>query len=88
MWRYPIQTIEVFEKVAMRIVPLLLAAAVAGLASPAVATERASKDDGAQAEEAKTEKKICRHVSTDMSSRRKERLCLTAEEWRQFNQGN
>ncbi|MEP5939079.1 MAG: hypothetical protein ABJ239_12190 [Erythrobacter sp.] len=33
------------------------------------------------------EKRICRRISMDMSSRRKEKVCLTKDGWRDFNQG-
>lgn len=32
------------------------------------------------------EKRICRYVKLDMSSRRKSKVCKTADEWRAFNQ--
>ena len=32
------------------------------------------------------EERICRRIRVDMSSRRKEKVCMTAEEWRAFNQ--
>lgn len=35
-----------------------------------------------------TEKKICRKVADGMNSRRKVNLCMTATEWRKFNQGD
>lgn len=34
------------------------------------------------------EKRICRNIRPDMSSRRKERVCMTSEQWREFNRGN
>lgn len=73
----------------MRIVFTLFAAAAVAVATPALAGERASHDEDApQAEDSKADKKICRRIATDMSSRRQERVCLTAEEWRQRNRGN
>ena len=36
-------------------------------------------------EEAREEKRICRRIRLDMSSRRTERVCKTADEWRAFN---
>lgn len=36
--------------------------------------------------EAKEDKRICRRIRVDMSSRRKTRVCLTAEGWRELNQ--
>jgi len=35
---------------------------------------------------AKEEKRICRRIRTDISSRRKEKVCMTSEEWRAYNQ--
>ena len=32
------------------------------------------------------EERICRRIRTDMSSRRATRVCMTREEWREFNQ--
>ena len=33
------------------------------------------------------EKRICRRIRTDMSSRRATRVCMTRSEWREFNSG-
>ena len=48
-----------------------------------VAETAATKDADQKAEE---DKRICRYVRLDMSSRRKERVCRTASEWREINQ--
>ncbi|MEQ8412048.1 MAG: hypothetical protein RIC51_11110 [Erythrobacter sp.] len=52
----------------------------------------AREDDGkgaptnpAAKSEAKEDKRICRRIRADMSSRRKTRVCLTAEQWREMN---
>ena len=50
------------------------------------AAEEKSEDSAIVIPEVKEEKRICRRISTDMSSRRKERVCMTKEEWREFNQ--
>lgn len=69
-------------------------AALALLAAPAVADEPKENEKEAKETEApaaaqpKDEEKICRYVRMDMSSRRKERVCLTKEGWVEFNQGN
>ncbi len=43
-------------------------------------------DQADQKKAAKAEdKRICRRVSMDMSSRRKEKVCLTKEQWVEFN---
>lgn len=39
------------------------------------------------APEAKEEKRICRRIRTDASSRRKSKVCMTADQWREANQG-
>lgn len=60
------------------------------LATPQPAEPAQPADDAAQqpaAEQAET-KKICRYIRGGMGSRRKEKVCLTKEEWRAFNQGN
>ena len=36
----------------------------------------------------KAEKRICRHIRTDASSRRKTKVCRTNDEWREINRGN
>ncbi|WP_435417691.1 hypothetical protein WAB17_12585 [Parerythrobacter aurantius] len=33
------------------------------------------------------EEKVCRYIRKDPSSRRKDKVCLTAEQWKQQNQG-
>lgn len=38
------------------------------------------------ATEAVEEERICRRIRTDMASRRATKVCLTREEWREFNQ--
>ena len=70
----------------------LPALALAALSMPAVASEPEEKKDEKKPEaqqpaEAKDEK-ICRYIRMDMSSRRKEKVCLTKEGWTDFNQGN
>ena len=40
------------------------------------------------APDAEEEKRICRRIRTDMSSRRATRVCMTRAEWRAFNDGN
>lgn len=70
----------------------LPALALAALSMPAVASEPEEKKDEKKTEaqkpaEAKDEK-ICRYIRMDMSSRRKEKVCLTKEGWTDFNQGN
>jgi predicted outer membrane protein len=56
--------------------------------TPAPATESpAPKSDGEAAKEQvdEGEKRVCKSVRADPSSRRKTRVCRTAEEWRELN---
>jgi len=61
---------------------------------PSPQAEASAKDAPTQneapaaAEQPKEEERICRRIRTDMSSRRATRVCMTSEEWREFNQGN
>ncbi|MDJ0641342.1 MAG: hypothetical protein QNJ15_00860 [Erythrobacter sp.] len=67
--------------------------ALAAVAAPAAAlllSAPAFASDPEQAEtekveKAKEEKKICRRVTEGMGSRRKVKVCLTREEWKNFN---
>jgi len=55
----------------------------------AAASEKEAAEDAEAPEakpQAKEEKRICRRVRLDMSSRRATRVCKTADEWREFNQ--
>lgn len=80
--------------------PLLLAIAGGTLLAPLAAAanpqaqpaetppprEEAAKPETAPAEGAEAEdKRICRYVKLDMSSRRKTKVCRTVEEWRELN---
>lgn len=75
-----------------------LAPAAAGLATtpttpiPATTPEPEAKPaapaatpDAAAPEAAAEEKRICKSVRADPSSRRKTRVCRTADEWRELN---
>jgi len=67
-----------------------LAAAANPQAQPAESTppreEEAAKAETAPAEGTEAEdKRICRYVKLDMASRRKTKVCRTAEEWRELN---
>lgn len=67
-----------------------LAFVAATLSYPAFA-EEPNKDTGEASEagesakEAKEEKRICRRITVATGSRRKEKVCMTAEAWREFN---
>ena len=39
------------------------------------------------APKAQEEKRICRRIRADASSRRKTKVCMTADQWREANQG-
>lgn len=69
------------------------------LAVPTIAAEPQAKEQETEqqqeavkdtesrtASQAKEEKRICRRVKLDMSSRRGTKVCKTADEWRKFNQ--
>ncbi|ABC63218.1 hypothetical protein [Erythrobacter litoralis] len=64
--------------------------ALALLASPEGAEQpkKREEQETAKVEKKAETRKICRHIRMDMSSRRKERVCMTAEEWTAFNNGN
>ena len=50
------------------------------------AGDTADEQSAAETPEVKEEKRICRRVKLDMSSRRATKVCKTSEEWREFNQ--
>lgn len=54
------------------------------------ANDPATQQEEAQqaAPEAKEEKRICRRISEQMNSRRKTKVCMTKQEWREFNRGD
>lgn len=79
--------------------PRLAATASVFLAMPALADEPETKSSETEQQattekeaaapaipEAKEEKRICRRVKLDISSRRATKVCKTKEEWREFNQ--
>jgi DNA-binding IclR family transcriptional regulator len=69
------------------VLPLL--ATAAGLALPGYAQETAPEAAPAaqqgEAKPAKDDSKICRQIALEPGSRRKEKVCLTAAEWRENN---
>ena len=66
-----------------------MALALVAQAEPAQPAPEAEEQKTEQAEERTAEdKRICRRISTGMGSRKKERVCMTREEWREFNRGN
>ena len=50
--------------------------------------EQPEPKNSERTEEQAQPKKICRYIRMEMGSRRKEKVCLTKEEWVDFNQGN
>ena len=66
-----------------------VAASIAVISSaPATSTgPNPEISDKVEKEETREEKKICRRINS-MGSRRTERVCLTKEQWREFNNGN
>lgn len=51
------------------------------------AAEQPAEKPAPAAEAEPVEEKICRYIRKDASSRRKDKVCLTAEQWREQNQG-
>ncbi|MBO6609149.1 hypothetical protein [Altererythrobacter sp.] len=67
----------------------LFAFALVAQAQPAPPAEQNSEQTAEQVQEEKAEdKRICRRISVGMGSRKKERVCMTSGEWREFNRGN
>ena len=64
----------------------LLSAVAATVPTPQLGNEAAPKTEQPQAQtQAQTSDRICRRVALDIGSRKKEEVCLTAKEWRVFN---
>lgn len=67
----------------------MLALALVAQAEPAQPELQEEERAAEQAQEEKAkDKRICRRISTGMGSRKKERVCMTSKEWREFNRGN
>ena len=62
----------------------LLAASVSADLS-ASEPPKAEQPKQEEADTTQEPKKICRQIAMQMNSRRKERVCMTKEEWRDFN---
>lgn len=62
----------------------LLAAATASVATPSAGDENTS-NQGSEPVTAQQPEKICRQVALQAGTRKKEKLCLTAKEWRELN---
>ena len=72
-----------------------LAAIAAGLtilAAPAFAGQQEvpaeTRADAPKAEAKKDAEKVCKYIRADISSRRKQKVCMTEAEWIEFNRGN
>ncbi len=78
----------------MRIVLSSFALALAVAGAPALAVEPAlnqapgEKEQSAAQDKAAESKQICRRVVTQMGSRKRERLCMTSDQWREYNRGD
>jgi len=53
-------------------------------AKPAPAPEKEQEEKVEKAEKVE-EKKICKRIAADAASRRRTKVCLTREEWKNFN---
>ncbi len=78
---------------AMSVAPVLAVSAAAldaefekPATEPATAENAEKASENARKEpEAEEDKRICRRVRADASSRRKTKVCLTTDEWRKYN---
>lgn len=68
--------------------PLLLSVSPAYAAQPDQQQAQSGEAPAAVQEKAEEPKKICRRVAVQTGSRQRERLCMTSEQWREFNRGN
>ena len=64
---------------------LLSAVATAAISLAASPNEPQPEPVNTAAQQKKAEEKICKLVALQMGSRRKEKVCLTASEWRDYN---
>ena len=76
----------------MKFVSLALAIAGVAIAAPVLSQnpgkQSEPRSEEASEEEAEQPAKICRSIRTDPSSRRKQRVCMTRDQWREFNRGH
>ena len=68
-----------------RIVTAAAAAAIALLATPAFAKSQNEGDAAATGTKAKSDRKICRTFDNTASRLKREKVCLTREQWRKFD---
>ncbi|MDP4539334.1 hypothetical protein Q9K01_06835 [Qipengyuania sp. DY56-A-20] len=67
---------------------LVLTGAPASAAEPAQKEVQGEKKPEAAPQQASEAKQICRRVAIQTGSRQRERVCMTSEQWREFNRGN
>ncbi|WP_454599274.1 hypothetical protein [Qipengyuania sp. SM2507] len=67
---------------------LLLAGAPALAVEPDQKEAQSEKEQSVAQDEAAEPKKICRQIALQSGSRQRERVCMTREEWREFNRGD
>lgn len=67
---------------------LLLAGGSAVAAEPEKTEAPSEKEQPAAQEEAAEPEKICRQIALQLGSRKRERVCMTRKEWREFNRGD
>lgn len=71
---------------------VLLAGFLATASVPALAQQADKAPNEAKVEERAAadskDEEICKFIRVDMNSRRKQKVCMTAEEWIRFNRGN
>ncbi|MBU0669816.1 MAG: hypothetical protein KJ703_01695 [Alphaproteobacteria bacterium] len=71
---------------------LAFALALTGIPASAADPEQkeltSDKERAAAQEVASEPKQICRRVAIETGSRQRQRLCMTQEQWREFNRGN
>lgn len=71
---------RLLQALALACLPIAATAAFAAEPEPAEKPAPAKED----VKEAKEEKKICKRIAADMSSRRRTKVCKTRAEWKQY----
>ncbi len=73
----------------MKITVFIAAALISAPAFAASTYEPEKKPDESEqakkSDETAEQKKICKRIAADMSSRRRTKVCLTRDEWKTFN---
>ena len=69
-----------------------IAASLTLISVPVLANEpdAQKKDEAVQQQKPAEEKneEVCKYIRADMSSRRKQKVCMTQDQWVEFNSGN